>query len=317
MSHGGVSSLSSLPGAAASASAVGLYARATPGFEARVAASVAQLRAAAERFGAGLIQSSSLGAEDMVITDLIARHGLAIDIATLDTDALHAETLALLPQIEARYGLSVQVFRPVAEQVVHFVKTHGERAMYESLALRKACCGVRKLEPLGRMLAGRTAWITGLRREQSQNRAEVPAEELDGQGRVKLNVLADWSWADVWHYIATHQVPYNALHDQFMPSIGCAPCTRAIAVGEDFRAGRWWWENDDAKECGLHKTHSPATAATAQGAEVGSDVSAEANFGDAEVKDATASGRSHDENAKECGLHQARSNEELKSGATA
>ena len=150
----------------------------------------------------------------------------------------------------------MQVFTPVADAVVHFVKTRGADAMYESLALRKECCGIRKLEPLSRMLAGRSAWITGLRREQSANRAEVPFSEPDGQGRTKLNPLAAWSWADVWHFIQTRAVPYNALHDQFMPSIGCAPCTRAIAVGEDFRAGRWWWEDENAKECGLHKAKS-------------------------------------------------------------
>jgi phosphoadenosine phosphosulfate reductase len=111
---------------------------------------------------------------------------------------------------------------------------------------------VRKLEPLGRMMAGRTAWITGLRREQSDARGEVAAFEADAQGRTKVNPLVDWSWADVWHYIRTNVVPYNPLHDQFMPSIGCAPCTRAIAVGEPFRAGRWWWEDEAAKECGLH-----------------------------------------------------------------
>ncbi|QPF72818.1 phosphoadenylyl-sulfate reductase [Roseateles sp. DAIF2] len=242
--------------APASASAIGLYARQTAGFEERLARTVELLKQAVAEHGAGLIQSTSLGAEDMVITDLIARHALPICIATLDTGALHAETLALIPAIEAKYALEVEVFSPVQEAVIHFVKSNGERAMYESLALRKACCGLRKLEPLSRMLAGRSAWITGLRREQSANRAEVPFAEPDGNGRTKLNPLAEWSWADVWHYIQAFDVPHNALHDQFMPSIGCAPCTRAIAVGEDFRAGRWWWESEDAKECGLHKAHT-------------------------------------------------------------
>jgi phosphoadenosine phosphosulfate reductase len=165
---------------------------------------------------------------------------------------LHAETSALIPRIEARYGLTVEVYKPVAESVVHFVKTNGEKAMYESIDLRKACCGMRKLEPLARMLAGRAAWVTGLRREQSNNRGVVGFSETDDHGRAKINPLADWTWNDVWHYIATNDVPYNPLHDEFMPSIGCAPCTRAIAVGEDFRAGRWWWEDEKAKECGLH-----------------------------------------------------------------
>ena len=165
---------------------------------------------------------------------------------------MHAETVALIPRIEAHYGLKVEVYRPVQEAVIEFVQKNGERAMYESIALRKACCGVRKMEPLSRMLAGRTAWVTGLRREQSNARGEVRTVEADDQGRAKINPLVDWSWNDVWHYIAANDVPYNPLHDQFMPSIGCAPCTRAIAVGQEFRAGRWWWEDESAKECGLH-----------------------------------------------------------------
>lgn len=248
--------LSELRGPAPSSSAIGLYARATEGFEQRLAQARVVLAQAHAAHGAGLLQSSSLGAEDMVITALLAEAGLPVAVATLDTGRLHEQTLALLPQIEARYGIRVEVFRPAEEQVLHFVREHGENAMYESLALRKACCGIRKLEPLARMLSGRSAWITGLRREQSANRAAVPFSEPDGQGRIKFNPLAEWSWADVWHFIDTRQVPYNALHDQFMPSIGCAPCTRAIAVGEDFRAGRWWWEDENAKECGLHKAKS-------------------------------------------------------------
>ncbi len=241
-------------GAPATGSAIQLYARATPGFEDRLARTIAVLREAAEEFGIGALQSTSLGVEDMVITDLIARHHWPIALATLDTGMLHEETLALIPRIQSRYGLDVEVFQPVQEQVLHFVRTHGELPMRRSVELRKACCGLRKLEPLSRMLAGRRAWITGLRREQSSNRADVPFREDDGQGRIKINPLAEWRWADVWHYVQQHDVPVNPLHDQFMPSIGCAPCTRAIAVGEDFRAGRWWWE-DSAKECGLHASH--------------------------------------------------------------
>lgn len=237
-------------------SAVALHARPSDSFEAKLAHTAAVLTSAAAEHGSRIVQATSLGAEDMVITDLIARHQLPISIATLDTGRLHAETLALLPQIEARYGLRVAVYSPIHDAVVTFVRVRGADAMYESLALRKECCAIRKLEPLSRMLEGRTAWITGLRREQSSNRAVVPFSELDQNGRTKINALADWSWADVWHYIATFDVPFNALHDQFMPSIGCAPCTRAISVGEDFRSGRWWWEAEDAKECGLHKSHS-------------------------------------------------------------
>jgi phosphoadenosine phosphosulfate reductase len=233
-------------------SAIALYARPTEGHDSRVAHAVAVLQSAAAEHVGRIVQATSLGAEDMVVTDLIARHHLDIALGTLQTGQLHAETLALIPRIEQRYGLAVEAYEPVAESVVHFVRTHGEKAMYQSIELRKACCAMRKLEPLARLLAGRSAWVTGLRREQSDTRAIVPFSERDDRGRLKINPLADWSWADVWHYIAQNDVPYNPLHDAFMPSIGCAPCTRAIAVGEDFRAGRWWWEDERAKECGLH-----------------------------------------------------------------
>ncbi len=247
-----MSEVSSLPWAKTDAgNAIGLYAKPGLDLSGKIAAALQRLQDASIQHGDGLIQSSSLGVEDMVITDLIARHRLTIDIATLDTGKLHAETLGLLPQIEARYGLKVQVFQPRNEQVIAFVRREGDDAMFKSIELRKACCGLRKLEPLARMLAGRSAWITGLRREQSGARAEVAFDEDDGQGRRKISPIADWSWAEVWSYVEQYALPYNALHDQFMPSIGCAPCTRAIAVGEDFRAGRWWWE-DSSKECGLH-----------------------------------------------------------------
>ena len=232
--------------------AVQLHARATPGFDERVAQTLALLRKAARVHTGRIVQATSLGAEDMVLTDLIARQAVPITLATLDTGKLHDETLALIPRIEQHYGLKVQVFRPAETAVVQFVAKHGERAMFDSTQLRKACCGLRKLEPLSRLLEGQGAWVTGLRREQSTRRSEVPPYEIEDTGRVKFNPLADWSWADVWHYIDIHDVPYNALHDQFYPSIGCAPCTRAIALGEDFRAGRWWWEDESAKECGLH-----------------------------------------------------------------
>jgi len=241
-------------------SAITLYARRTDGFEARLAHTIDVLQAAAAEHAGSIVQSTSLGAEDMVLTDLIARHALTIPLGTLENGMLHAETSALIPRIAQRYGIEVEVYKPVTETVVHFVKTNGERAMYESIDLRKACCGLRKLEPLARMLAGRAAWVTGLRREQSNNRGDVPFTEVDDKGRAKINPLADWSWNDVWHYIATNDVPFNPLHDEFMPSIGCAPCTRAIAVGEDFRAGRWWWEDEKAKECGLHVHEEPAVS---------------------------------------------------------
>ena len=240
--------------APARASAIELYARPSADFAAKLDATVALLRQAAQAHAGTVVQATSLGAEDMVVTDLIARFGLGIAIGTLETGKLHPQTSALIPRIEEHYKLPVEVYRPREEQVIHFVRANGEDAMYKSLELRKACCGIRKMEPLGRMLDGRSAWVTGLRREQSNNRGTVPFVETEANGRVKFNPLADWTWNDVWHYIATNGVPYNPLHDEFMPSIGCAPCTRAIAVGEDFRAGRWWWEDEAAKECGLHAT---------------------------------------------------------------
>jgi phosphoadenosine phosphosulfate reductase len=232
--------------------AIKLYARATPGFEQRVAQTTALLRHAAADHPRAIVQATSLGAEDMVVTDLIAQHQLPITVATLDTGMLHAETLALIPRLQTHYGIDVQRYAPVADEVIHFVRQHGNDVMRQSIALRKACCALRKLEPLGRLLKGQTAWVTGLRADQSDARASVPLQEVDAQGRSKLNPLAHWSWFDVWHYIALNRVPTNPLHDEFFPSIGCAPCTRAVAVGEPFRAGRWWWEDETAKECGLH-----------------------------------------------------------------
>jgi phosphoadenosine phosphosulfate reductase len=215
---------------------------------------VALLKQAADEFSP-VTQASSLGAEDVVITHLINDNALKIPVFVLETGALHRETLALLERTQAHSVAPVKVYRPSTEKVISFVKTHGQDAMYESLELRKACCQVRKLAPLAEALKGQRAWVTGLRREQSSNRAEVPlidrADEAT-KGQIKLNPLANWTWGDVWHYISIHQVDYNPLHDQFFPSIGCAPCTRAISLGEEFRAGRWWWEDEAAKECGLH-----------------------------------------------------------------
>ena len=232
-------------------SAVDLHARPSRDFEAKLAQTQQLLVRAAAEF-APLKQASSLGAEDVVITHLI--NGLALDIPVfvLETGMLHAETLALLERLRASSRTPVEIYRPSNESVVTFVAREGKEAMYRSIELRKACCGIRKMEPLERALAGQRGWITGLRREQSNARAEVPLVDTSDAKRVKLNPLADWSWGDVWHYIGANAVDYNPLHDQFYPSIGCAPCTRAISLGEDFRAGRWWWEDEAAKECGLH-----------------------------------------------------------------
>ena len=241
-------------------SAIKRYARASAHFEQKQADSAQALRQAATHYSP-LIQASSLGAEDLVITHLIAAEGLGIPTFVLDTGALHPETLQLLQRAQARSTIPIQIFRSEQHALKQFLDTNGSEAMYRSVELRKACCGIRKMEPLGRALAGQRAWVTGLRQEQSGARAEVPlidtSEEAAG-GRIKCNPLAHWTWGDVWHYIALHGLDYNPLHDDFFPSIGCAPCTRAISDGEDFRAGRWWWESENAKECGLHVKEATA-----------------------------------------------------------
>ena len=240
--------------------AIDLHARPSKDFEAKLAETQKLLIQAASEF-TPLKQASSLGAEDVVITHLINSLELDIPVFVLETGALHPETLQLLARTQANSRAPVEVYRPVNEAVVQFVAREGKDAMYRSIALRKACCGIRKMEPLERALAGQKAWITGLRREQSNARAEVPLVDTTDARRVKLNPLANWTWGDVWHYIGANGVDYNPLHDQFFPSIGCAPCTRAISLGEDFRAGRWWWEDEAAKECGLHvKNEEKATA---------------------------------------------------------
>jgi phosphoadenosine phosphosulfate reductase len=197
--------------------------------------------------------ASSLAAEDMVLTDLILRAKLPITIFSLETGRLHQETLDMLDRITATYGVEVKLFKPEPAAVDAYVQQNGLNAFYDSVDMRKECCRIRKVEPLKRALAGNKAWITGQRRAQSTTRAELAIQENDeAHGLVKFNPLADWSEQDVWNYIRSNKVPYNPLHDKGYPSIGCEPCTRAIQPGEDVRAGRWWWENPESKECGLH-----------------------------------------------------------------
>lgn len=197
--------------------------------------------------------ASSLAAEDMVLTDLILKNKLPIGIFSLETGRLHKETLAVLEQVKAHYGYDIALFRPQTEAVDAYVAANGLNAFYDSVEMRRECCRVRKVEPLGRALLGNKAWITGQRRAQSATRSDLRVEEDDpAHFMTKFNPLADWSEAEVWEYIRTNNVPYNALHDRGYPSIGCEPCTRAIQPGEDVRAGRWWWENPESKECGLH-----------------------------------------------------------------
>ena len=247
-------STSSLLSSHGAAKATTMNARASDDYAAKLADTQALLKQAAAEFSP-VTQASSLGAEDVVITHLINSLRLDIPVFVLQTGALHTETLALLERTEANSHAPVHVYKPAHESVMTFVRTHGQDAMYQSIELRKECCGIRKMAPLARALQGQRAWITGLRKEQSNARADVPLRddsEVASKGLSKFNPLAEWTWGDVWHYIATQGVDYNPLHDQFYPSIGCAPCTRAIAMGEDFRAGRWWWESSDLKECGLH-----------------------------------------------------------------
>lgn len=225
--------------------------------QAKVDAVAALLNKGFADYEGSLVFANSLGAEDVVIADLISRHCPGIRNFVLDTGRLPEETLNLLDQVRKRYPqLQVDVYYPEAADVEGYVADNGINAFYESQELRKGCCFVRKIKPLKRALSGNKAWITGLRREQSVTRDEIQFEEWDeGNNMHKLNPLADWSEKEVWAYIRANEVPYNALHDQHYPSIGCAPCTRAISVGEDVRSGRWWWENPENRECGLH----PAT----------------------------------------------------------
>jgi phosphoadenosine phosphosulfate reductase len=210
------------------------------------------LQEIAERYSPVAL-ANSLQAEDMVITDAIARLRLPITVFALDTGRLHAETLELIPEIKRRYGIEVEVHRPQSASVAQYVQFYGRDAFYGSVGLRQRCCEIRKVEPLARALAGKRAWITGQRREQSSNRAELAEREFDAaHGLEKFNPLAAWSGVVVWEYIRTHDVPYNRLYDQGYRSIGCAPCTRPTLPAEDLRAGRWWWEQPETKECGLH-----------------------------------------------------------------
>jgi phosphoadenosine phosphosulfate reductase len=217
---------------------------------------VAATKATLERIAADFtpaVFASSLAAEDMVLTDLILRAKLPIRIFTLETGRLHQETLGMLDRVREVYGYDIEPFRPDPAAVDAYVQQNGLNAFYDSVEMRKECCRIRKVDPLNRALAGQRAWITGQRRAQSATRTELHVQEDDAaHGMAKFNPLADWSEEDVWHYIRSNNVPYNPLHDRGYPSIGCEPCTRAIQPGEDVRAGRWWWENPESKECGLH-----------------------------------------------------------------
>ena len=210
--------------------------------------------AVAEFGGRGAITfANSMGAEDMVLTDIILSERLPIEIFSLDTGRLPVETYDLIADVERHYKTKLKIYFPQSENVEAYVQQHGINAFYESVDLRKACCHMRKVEPLGRALKGKKAWVTGMRAQQAATRSALPVREFDSNNGIeKFNPLADWTEQEVWGYIRNRDIPYNKLHDIFYPSIGCAPCTRAIAMGEDVRAGRWWWEDPTSKECGLH-----------------------------------------------------------------
>ncbi len=209
---------------------------------------------ALERFHPRIALASSLQAEEMVILDMAWRINPAVRVFTLDTGRLHEETYMVMERIRERYGITVESYFPNREAVETLEREKGFYSFRRSVEERKFCCGIRKVEPLGRALKELDAWMTGLRREQAVTRVATPKVELDEAhgGIVKVNPLADWSLQQVWDYIRVHNVPYNALHDLGYPSIGCAPCTRAVKPGEEIRAGRWWWERPEYKECGLH-----------------------------------------------------------------
>lgn len=204
-------------------------------------------------FGDKVVFASSLGAEDQVITYMLSKINKSANIITLDTGRVFPETYDLLHRTVNRYGLTIKSYYPDTLQTEEMVNAKGINLFYESIENRKLCCHVRKIVPLRRALQGKDAWITGLRREQSITRTDLKIMEWDASnGLIKINPLLEWTENQVWEYIKTNNIPYNALHDQGFPSIGCQPCTRAIQKGEDLRAGRWWWEMPDSKECGLH-----------------------------------------------------------------
>ena len=217
------------------------------------AAQVRDLLAAAARKYGRLVYANSLGAEAMVLTDIICSSVPQIDIVSIDTGRLPEETLALLERLERRYHRQIKLYYPDAQAVQAYVRDHGVNGFYNSLGERISCCQIRKLEPFLRAVAGYGAWVTGVRREQSERRAEAQPIARDEQsGMQKISPLLDWNEAQIWAYIRGRQLYYSPLHDRGYPSVGCAPCTRAIEPGQDHRAGRWWWENPDSRECGLH-----------------------------------------------------------------
>ena len=197
--------------------------------------------------------ASSMGVEDQVITHMIADNQLPVEVFTLDTGRMFPETYEIIEKTESRYNIKISIYFPDAQDVENMVNEKGINLFYHSIENRKLCCGIRKIKPLKKALDGMDAWITGLRREQSPTRKEMKVVEWDeGNKLIKVNPLLEWSEKQTWDFIKENKIPYNTLHDKGFPSIGCQPCTRAIMPGEDLRSGRWWWENPETKECGLH-----------------------------------------------------------------
>lgn len=223
----------------------------------KIEASEESLREVNRDFGSDAVFTSSFGAEDMVITHMISSMGLDVQIATIDTGRLPQATYDLMDKTSQRYGVELHTYFPDRREVEEMVTSRGLNLFYHSQDNRKQCCAVRKVEPLGRILSGKKAWVTGIRGGQNSFRQNMKRVERDQSRNVmKINPLIDWDSSDVWDYIREYDIPYNKLHDQGYPSIGCEPCTRAIMPGEDERAGRWWWESD-LKECGLHVPENP------------------------------------------------------------
>jgi phosphoadenosine phosphosulfate reductase len=209
-----------------------------------------------------LVYSNSLGAEAMVLTDIIWSYLPQIDVFSIDTGRLYEETYALLEELQGRYQRTIRVVYPDAAALERLVARQGVNGFYNSVEARLECCRIRKVEPFRRAVAGFHAWITGVRHEQSASRAYTEAVEWDAEhGLYKISPLLEWSEAEVWQYIRARRLPYNPLHDRQYPSIGCSPCTRAIQPGESRRAGRWWWERQESRECGLHPRVPPVASA--------------------------------------------------------
>lgn len=227
------------------------------------AAEVHALLAAALGQHGRLVYSNSLGAEAVVLTDIIATQLPEIEMFSIDTGRLHEETYELLERLQRRYRRTIRVVYPDAAALEQLIARQGINGFYHSLEARLECCRIRKIEPFKRGIAGYAAWVTGVRREQSASRAAGQAIEWDAEyGLYKISPLLDWTEAEVWEYIRARRLPYNPLHDRQYPSIGCAPCTRAIQPGESRRAGRWWWEQPETRECGLHPRVPPLALTT-------------------------------------------------------